>query len=71
MFATDDSRKPVNSKILDKLDLVGIVMEDEDEDQKVEKEDINKNYYEPTSPSNKDVKIYSWGENRCGLFNDD
>jgi hypothetical protein len=32
MFATDDSRKPTNSKILDKLDLAGIVMEDEDDD---------------------------------------
>ena len=32
MFATDDSRKPTNSKILDKLDLAGIVMEDEEDD---------------------------------------
>jgi hypothetical protein len=32
MFATDDSRKPTNSKILDKLDLVGIVMADDDEE---------------------------------------
>jgi hypothetical protein len=32
MFATDDSRKPTNSKMLDKLDLVGIVMDDEEDE---------------------------------------
>ena len=46
-------------------------MEDEEEDQKNDIDQYNVICEESFPPEQRDVKLYSWGRNRFGQFNED